>query len=94
MTSEAIYFEAALAASEAAIAAAEAALATAEAAMSAAGVAGITGATTTGAGAGAGFGSSFLLQAARAKDATSVANRSDDFIIFLRSKVEDMYRQL
>jgi hypothetical protein len=76
------YFEAALAAEEAASAADEAADMALEAAASAAEAAGAGAAIGAGAGAVTVV-SSFLLQAARATEATRDANRSDFFILVL-----------
>jgi len=76
------YLDAAVAAAEAAESAAEAAEVAAEAAESAAEAAGAGAAIGAGAG-GVTVVSSFLLQAARATEATRDANRSDFFIFVL-----------
>lgn len=83
------YLEAALAADEAASAADEAAAMALEAAASAAEAAGAGAAIGAGAG-GVTVVSSFLLQAARATEATRDANRSDFFILVLNQKVEQL----
>jgi hypothetical protein len=97
---EADYFDAAEAAeaaevaAEAAESAAEAADEAAEEAASAAGIAGAGAGLAMGAGAGLGVTvvvSSFLLQAARATEATREANRSD-FFIFVLNQRSNNYR--
>lgn len=87
--------EAAIAAADAAESAAEADDAAAEAEASAAEAAGVGAGAGTAIGTGAGAGvvtavSSFLLQAARATEATRDANRSDFFIFILNQKVEQL----
>lgn len=85
------YLEAAVAAAEAAESAAEADAAAAEAEASGAEAAGAGAAIGAGAGAGGvTVVSSFLLQAARATEATKDANRSDFFIFVLNQKVEQL----
>jgi hypothetical protein len=83
--------EAAVAAAEAAESAAEADAAAAEAEASAAEAAGAGAAIGAGAG-GVTVVSSFLLQAARATEATRDANRSDFFIFILKSNRSNNYR--